>query len=146
MTSCESGLWLAYYGDDFSGSTDVMESLALAGLRTVLFLEAPLPETLLRFTGVRAVGVAGVSRSMTVAQMDEELPTVFAALQSLGAPRVHYKICSTFDSSPQVGSIGRAIELGRASFNVTAVPLVVGAPVLSRYCAFGNLFAQLRPR
>ncbi|MBP9903617.1 MAG: hypothetical protein KBH45_19345, partial [Verrucomicrobia bacterium] len=29
-------LLLAYYGDDFTGSTDVMESLARAGLRTVL--------------------------------------------------------------------------------------------------------------
>ena len=32
---------LAYYGDDFTGSADVMEVLTWAGLRTVLFLEPP---------------------------------------------------------------------------------------------------------
>ena len=30
-------LQLAFYGDDFTGSTDAMEALALSGLRTVLF-------------------------------------------------------------------------------------------------------------
>lgn len=30
---------LCYYGDDFTGSTDVLESLFQTGLRTVLFLE-----------------------------------------------------------------------------------------------------------
>ena len=30
-----SELLLAFYGDDFTGSTDAMEALALSGLRTV---------------------------------------------------------------------------------------------------------------
>ena len=33
---------LAFYGDDFTGSTDVMEALTLGGVPTVLLLE-PLP-------------------------------------------------------------------------------------------------------
>jgi uncharacterized protein YgbK (DUF1537 family) len=37
-------LLLAYYGDDFTGSTDAMEVLQWAGLRTVLFLEPPSAE------------------------------------------------------------------------------------------------------
>ena len=28
----------SYYGDDFTGSTDVLEGLAAAGVRSVLFL------------------------------------------------------------------------------------------------------------
>ena len=44
--------------------------------------------------------------------MDAELPKAFAALAALGAPILHYKVCSTFDSSPSVGSIGRAIDIG----------------------------------
>ena len=31
-------LLLAYYGDDFTGSTDALEFLTLAGIKTVLFL------------------------------------------------------------------------------------------------------------
>jgi len=135
-------LLLTYYGDDFTGSTDVMEALALAGLRTLLFLNPPRPEELARFPGVRAVGVAGTSRSMAPERMDQELPPVFAAVGSLGAPLVHYKVCSTFDSSPRIGSIGRALELGQAALRSAFVPLVVGAPALGRYCAFGNLFAR----
>jgi uncharacterized protein YgbK (DUF1537 family) len=52
-----------------------------------------------------------------------------------------YKVCSTFDSSPAVGSIGRALEIGQRVFASRFVPLVVGAPKLGRYCLFGNLFA-----
>ena len=34
-------LRLAYYGDDFTGSTDALEQLTRAGLRTRLFLQPP---------------------------------------------------------------------------------------------------------
>ena len=32
---------LAYYGDDFTGSTDVLEALTASGVATVLFTEPP---------------------------------------------------------------------------------------------------------
>ena len=32
---------LSYYGDDLTGSTDVMEALSLGGVPTVLFLSIP---------------------------------------------------------------------------------------------------------
>jgi uncharacterized protein YgbK (DUF1537 family) len=51
-------------------------------------------------------------------------------------------VCSTFDSSPRVGSIGRALEIGQRVFAPEFVPIVVGQPRLGRYCAFGNLFAR----
>jgi uncharacterized protein YgbK (DUF1537 family) len=134
-----SELLLSYLGDDFTGSTDVLEALTLAGVRTVLFLEPPSPSELRRFDGVRAAGVAGTGRTMSPERMDRELPPAFEALRRLGAPLLHYKTCSTFDSSPSIGSIGRAIELGSPGSGW--VPLVVGAPALRRYCVFGNLFA-----
>lgn len=137
-------LLLTFYGDDFTGSTDVMESLELGGLPTVLFLEPPKPEQLSgRFAHVRAVGVAGVSRTMTPAEMDAELIPRFKAINELGAPFFHYKICSTFDSSPTIGSIGHAIDIGAEIFDPPVVPLVVGAPALRRYVVFGNLFARV---
>ena len=64
-------------------------------------------------------------------------------MQQLQAPLCHYKTCSTFDSSPRVGSIGRALEIGQEIFGSSHVPLVVGAPALRRYCLFGNLFATV---
>jgi uncharacterized protein YgbK (DUF1537 family) len=144
MTDAENdNLLLAFYGDDFTGSTDAMESLTLAGVRTALFVEPPDAARLSRYPGLRAVGVAGLTRSMTPDAMEAELRPALAKLKSLGAPVVHYKVCSTFDSSPHVGSIGRVIDIGREIFaDAPFVPLLVGAPALGRYCVFGNLFAR----
>ncbi len=141
-TASSSSLLLAFYGDDFTGSTDVMETLARAGLRTVLFLAPPTPAQLARYPGLRSFGIAGGSRTFSPAQMEAALPPAFTALRASGAAIVHYKMCSTFDSSPTIGSIGLAIELGRRTFGDTLTPLVIGAPVLGRYVAFGNVFAR----
>ncbi len=119
-----------------------MEALVCAGVETVLFVDFPTPELLAKFPRARAAGVAGCSRTMSPEQMEAELPRAFEMLRTLGAPIVHYKICSTFDSSPDVGSIGRAIDIGHRTIPGAYIPLVVGAPILGRYCAFGNLFAR----
>lgn len=137
-------LLLSYYGDDLTGSTDVMEALELGGVPTVLFMRQPDQQLLARFSQCRAVGLAGTSRSETPQWMDDNLAPAFEWLRSLEAAVCHYKICSTFDSSPTIGSIGRAIEIGRAVFDQKSVPVVVGAPQLKRYTAFGNLFAAFR--
>ena len=135
-------LLFAWYGDDLTGTTDVLEVLAGAGIRAVIILTKPTPELLTRFGGLQAFGMAGASRTWSRGEMDRHLPAVFRALRRSGAPLVQYKICSTFDSSPRVGSIGRAIELAHRSFPAPVVPVVVGAPALGRYVAFGNLFAR----
>lgn len=135
------GLCLAYYGDDFTGSTDVLEAFTAAGVPTVLFLQPPRPQDLARFPDVRCVGLAGQSRGQSPAWMRAHLPRVFERLASLGAPILQYKVCSTFDSSPNVGSIGQAIELGMLHSRAPWSPMVVGAPRLQRYQVFGHLFA-----
>jgi len=137
-----SGLVLSYYGDDFTGSTDALEVLGTNGLSPVLFLKPPSPEQMVRYPDCRAVGVAGVSRSQSPAWMSRELPTVFESLKRLRSEVCHYKVCSTFDSSPEIGSIGRALEIGQQVFGVPFVPIVVGVPSLRRYTLFGNLFAD----
>ena len=71
--SLPDGTLVAWYGDDFSGSADVMEVLARAGLRAVLFLRPPAAPDLARFPGLRAAGVAGSARGPSPEEMDEEL-------------------------------------------------------------------------
>ena len=138
-----NNLLLAYYGDDFTGSTDALEFLSRAGARTALFIEPPTPAQLAAYPGLTAIGVAGLTRAMPPEAMQTALEPAFAQLRALAPRHVHYKVCSTFDSSPTVGSIGRAIEVGRKVFATPFVPLLVAAPPLGRYCAFGNLFARL---
>jgi 3-oxoisoapionate kinase len=130
-----------YYGDDFTGSTDALEALASNGVPTVLFLEPPSDEMLARFPNCRAIGIAGESRSRDPQWMTANLPAIFSRMAELRACICHYKVCSTFDSSPTCGSIGRAIEIGRDVFGTSWIPVVVAAPHLGRYVLFGNLFA-----
>jgi 3-oxoisoapionate kinase len=130
-----------YYGDDFTGSTDALEALASNGVPAVLFLEPPSDDMLARFPECRAIGVAGESRSRDPEWMSCHLPSIFTRLAELRAGICQYKVCSTFDSSPTCGSIGRALEIGRDVFRTPWVPVVVAAPHLGRYVLFGNLFA-----
>jgi 3-oxoisoapionate kinase len=132
---------ITFYGDDFTGSTDVMEALSTHGIKTILFTRLPTPEEFAPYTDYDAVGVAGTSRSQTPEWMDNNLPEIFEWLNTLQASFIHYKVCSTFDSSPRVGSIGRAIEIGVRIFNQSVTPLIVGAPQLKRYTFAGHLFA-----
>ena len=132
---------ISFYGDDFTGSTDVMEALASHGIKTVLFTRIPTAEEFEPFKDHQAIGLAGTSRSQTPQWMDENLPAAFDWLKKLDAHFCHYKICSTFDSSPKIGNIGRAIDIGLKTFNQQNISMIVGAPQLKRYTFAGHLFA-----
>lgn len=136
-------LLITFYGDDFTGSTDALDQLSLAGLRAMLFIAPPTKAQLRRFPHLEALGVAGMTRSMTPKKMEIELRPALKKLKALGAPHVHYKICSTFDSSPNIGSIGRVIDVAADIFRAPFVPVLAAAPVLGRHCVFGSLFARM---
>lgn len=119
-----------------------MEVLQWAGLETLLFLAPPTTEQLDALPSQSAFGIAGSSRSMSPVEMETELTQAFQALKESGAPIIHYKTCSTFDSSTHIGSIGKALEIGQDLFKTSTVPILIGAPELGRYAVFGNLFAR----
>jgi 3-oxoisoapionate kinase len=137
-----SNLLLTFYGDDFTGSTDALEQLANAGIRAVLFIEPPTPAQLEKFPGLQALGVAGLTRSMSPDAMERKLKPAFKKLKALGARHVHYKVCSTFDSSPTVGSIGCVMDVAAKIFPAPFIPLLIAAPALGRYTIFGQHFAR----
>lgn len=137
-----SSLLLTFYGDDFTGSTDALEQLTLAGIRAALFIAPPTPAQLKTFPGLQAIGVAGKTRSLAPDAMERELKPAFLALKKLGARHVHYKVCSTFDSSPNIGSIGRVMDVAAKIFPAPFIPLLVAAPSLGRYTIFGQHFAR----
>ena len=132
---------IAYYGDDFTGATDTLATAARAGLRSLLFLGLPTDAQLERAGPLDCLGIAGAARAMSPDEMRTELEPVGRLFARLGAPVMHYKTCSTFDSAPEVGSIGAAIRILRPHAGNPFVPIVGGQPNLRRYCVFGNLFA-----
>ncbi len=137
-----SGPVVAFLGDDFTGSAAVAEVLHFAGLPTVLFLGPPEPAISARFSHYRCFGLATDARTRDPAWMDANLPGLFSALMAFGAPILHYKICSTLDSSAHLGSIGRAAEIGLAQTGCAWAPLVTASPRIGRWQVFGNLFAR----
>jgi len=137
------GPLVAFTGDDYTGSSAAMEALAFAGLPTMLFLEPPTRERLAAAAHFRGIGIAGVARSQDNDWMDRHLPEVFSTLAGIGAPIAHYKVCSTFDSAPHVGSIGHAIDLAVPLLGGDWHPMLVASPAMGRFQAFGNLFASV---
>ena len=132
---------LGWYGDDFTGATDTLATLAHAQWRALLFLGVPTPVQLAAVGPLDAIGIAGAARAMDPAAMQAELDPVGRFFAATGVPVLHYKVCSTFDSAPAVGSIGAAIRALRPHVASAFVPIVGGQPSIGRYCAFSNLYA-----
>lgn len=130
-----------WYGDDFTGATDTLATLAERGLRALLFMRTPTAEQLAAAGKLDAIGIAGATRSMAPEIAGVELDAAGRFFAAQGVDILHYKCCSTFDSAPHVGSIGVAVRTLRKHFTNSFVPIVGGQPNLDRYCLFGNLFA-----
>lgn len=144
MSSSSRGV-VAFYGDDFTGSVDALLQFARRGWSGRLFTTLPDAETLRGAASeVDVVGVAGISRSLDPAAMEDELRPVLEAFASLRPRLVQYKACSTADSAPGVGSLGRVIELGREILGERVVPMLFAQPDFGRYTVFGQHFAAER--
>ena len=135
------GLLITWFGDDFTGSAAVMEVLTFSGLPSVLFFDTPTEAQIARFPAMRAIGIASTARSHGPEWMIAHLPAPLGFLNSLNAPLLHYKICSTLESSPSVGNIGHALDIALTIRPSDAVPILTAAPQMRRYQAFGHLFA-----
>lgn len=135
---------LVFYGDDFTGATDTLGTFARAGLRVLLLPQVPSAAQVEAFAPLDVLGIAGAARSMSPDAMRAELEPLGRLFATLRVPLLHYKTCSTFDSAPQLGSIGHAVSVLRPFAGNPLVAIVGGQPNLGRYCLFGNLFAALR--
>ncbi|MFB4419503.1 four-carbon acid sugar kinase family protein [Streptomyces sp. QL37] len=133
---------VAFYGDDVTGSTDALAQFHRAGLRGVLHFGRDAAAAAAGRSGHDVVGVAGVARSLPTERMADEIRPALEALRQTGAGFVQYKMCSTADSSPVRGSLGRAAEAGREVFGAVPVPLLAAQPEFGRYTAFGHHFAR----
>ncbi|TDO56124.1 uncharacterized protein YgbK (DUF1537 family) [Kribbella sp. VKM Ac-2571] len=132
----------AFYGDDFTGSTDAMVQFARVGLRAVLLVRLPSASELRELAErYDVIGVAGIARSLPPDEQEAELRPVLEALRDLGPRVLQYKVCSTADSSPTRGSIGRALEIGREVCGPAVVPILIAQPELGRYTVFSHHFA-----
>lgn len=128
---------IVFVGDDFTGASDALATLARGGLRTRLYTRFPdsVPDDL------DAIGIATELRAMPLAEARGAMEELAPKIAALGARITHFKICSTFDSSPVTGNICTVAETLEAALGAQLTAIVGGQPSLRRYCLFGTLFA-----
>lgn len=136
------GTRIGFYGDDVTGSVDVLLQFARRGLRGRLFVGTPDAAALAAAAEEgTVVGIAGIARSLPTDDLEAEVAPALTALATIDPDIVQYKACSTADSSPTIGSLGRIVELSREIFGERPVPLLFAQPDFGRYTAFGHHFA-----
>jgi uncharacterized protein YgbK (DUF1537 family) len=98
---------LGAIADDFTGATDLCNTLVRRGMRTVQLIDVPAPGT--EVADAEAVVIALKSRTIPVAEAIEKSLAALAWLQKAGAHQILFKYCSTFDST-NAGNIGPVAE------------------------------------
>jgi uncharacterized protein YgbK (DUF1537 family) len=93
---------LGAIADDFTGATDLANTLVRGGMRTVQTIG--VPEGALD-AEADAVVVALKSRTIPPADAVAQSLAALRWLQARGAQQIYFKYCSTFDSTPE-GNIG----------------------------------------
>jgi 3-dehydrotetronate 4-kinase len=93
---------LGSIADDFTGATDLANTLVREGMRTVQLIGVPAGEAP---ADVDAVVVALKSRTIPAADAVAQSLAALAFLRRAGARQILFKYCSTFDSTDR-GNIG----------------------------------------
>ncbi len=133
-----------YYADDFTGATDNLAILNKTGAKTILFADVPTKNDVKKLKDVTAIGISTNCRSLSLKKMAEKVKKDFEKINTnFSFSFFHYKVCSTFDSSKNIGSIGKVIDIASEVFKNGFTLVLGGHPTLGRYCAFGNLFATM---
>lgn len=130
-----------WYGDDFTGATDTLSTIARRGRNAFLFLTVPTARQVSAAGPLEAIGIASAARTMSSTLVRAELPLAGRFFRQQGIRLMHYKCCSTFDSATDVGNLATAIDALRPFYDTPVVPVVGGQPSLGRYCVFSTLFA-----
>ncbi|MEA2882628.1 MAG: 3-dehydrotetronate 4-kinase, partial [Bradyrhizobium sp.] len=133
---------LGCIADDYTGASDLANTLTRCGLRTVQTIGVPagdidLPE-------VDAVVVSLKSRSIEAGLAVARSRAAEKWLRGRGADHVLFKICSTFDST-DAGNIGPVMDALRADSGDTIVLVTPAFPETGRTVYQGNLFVGSVP-
>jgi uncharacterized protein YgbK (DUF1537 family) len=99
----EVNLLLGCIADDFTGATDLANTLVKAGMRTIQLLGVPKPD--LQVPPADCIIVALKSRSNPPAEAVQMSLAALGWLRNRGAHQYYFKYCSTFDSTDR-GNIG----------------------------------------
>lgn len=135
-------LALGCIADDYTGASDLANTLTRAGLRTVQTIGIPADD--LALPEVDAVVVSLKSRSIEAGLAVSRSRAAETWLRGRGASHVLFKICSTFDST-DAGNIGPVMDALRDDCGEGIVLVTPAFPETGRTVYQGNLFVGAVP-
>jgi uncharacterized protein YgbK (DUF1537 family) len=135
-------LALGCIADDYTGASDLANTLTRAGLRTVQTIGEPSDD--LALPEVDAVVVSLKSRSIEAGLAVTRSRAADEWLRGRGASHVLFKICSTFDST-DAGNIGPVMDALREDCGEAIVLVTPAFPETGRTVYQGNLFVGAVP-
>jgi uncharacterized protein YgbK (DUF1537 family) len=135
-------LALGCIADDYTGASDLANTLTRCGLRTVQTIGVPSDD--LALPEVDAVVVSLKSRSIEAGLAVTRSRAAERWLRGRGARHVLFKICSTFDST-DAGNIGPVMDALRADSGDAIVLVTPAFPETGRTVYQGNLFVGSVP-
>lgn len=130
-------LILGCIADDYTGASDLANTLTKNGLRTIQIIG--IPSEALNLPAVDAVVISLKIRSVPAPQAVAQARQAAQWLRARGANHVMYKICSTFDSTDQ-GNIGPVLDALRADAQEQTVLVTPAFPETGRTVYKGHLF------
>ena len=135
-------LSLGCIADDYTGASDLANTLTRQGLRTVQTIGVPSDD--LALPEVDAVVVSLKSRSIEAEIAVTRSRAAEKWLRGRGAGHVLFKICSTFDST-DAGNIGPVMDALRSDSGDAIVLVTPAFPETGRTVYQGNLFVGAVP-
>jgi uncharacterized protein YgbK (DUF1537 family) len=133
---------LGCIADDYTGASDLANTLTRCGLRTVQTIGVPSVD--LALPEVDAVVVSLKSRSIEASLAVSRSRDAEKWMRQRGARHVLFKICSTFDST-DAGNIGPVMDALRADSGDAVVLVTPAFPETGRTVYQGNLFVGSVP-
>ncbi|GGB43752.1 HPr kinase [Roseibium aquae] len=131
---------LGCIGDDFTGSSDLANTLAKGGMRVVQYCGIPDGPAA---QNVEAGVVALKTRSIPAAEAVRQSLAALDWLRAQGCEQILFKYCSTFDSTPE-GNIGPVADALAEALDAPKVVVCPAFPGAGRSIYQGHLFVADR--
>jgi uncharacterized protein YgbK (DUF1537 family) len=135
-------LLLGAVADDYTGASDLANTLNRNGLSTIQTIGVPAPG--LEVDDAEAIVVALKIRSIEARQAVEAATAAYDWLSARGARHVMYKVCSTFDST-DAGNIGPVADALGAKARGGCALVTPAFPETGRTVYLGHLFVGMTP-
>jgi len=131
---------LGVIADDYTGGSDVAAMVSEGGVRTVQVFGLQEPGFIGELRGrYQAAVICLKSRSNPAAEARRQSIEALSLLERLEPRQIHFKYCSTFDSTPE-GNIGPVIDALMSRMGIDFTVAVPALPVNERTQYLGHLF------